>query len=249
MDTGSLHFAETKRREWPYFAVLVVFWVFSAILLSTEGYAGGFKWVNQFQNGPINWASLHFFTHLGDGLILPAIVILLFWRRDPAFVVSFIFALFFTAFITQFGKRILFEDWMRPARVFEGIREVTIYDPNPPKEHSFPSGHATSSTTGGVFFAWALYSYKKWLPWLVGLLTVFLCLTRVFIGAHFPGDIFVGSIIGSLGAVAVLVVVYPRLYNRLQSVSFLKNPIVGYLGIAFAGLLIVGQFARILLTH
>jgi undecaprenyl-diphosphatase len=249
MDTGSLHFAETRRREWPFFVVMVVFWALLGILLATEGYTGAFVWMNGFQNQAVNWASLNFLTHLGDGLILPALVILFFWRRDPALVFSFVIAVFFTAVITQFGKRVLFEDWMRPASVFSDMPGVTIYDPNAPLKHSFPSGHATSSATGGVFYAWAMYSYKKWLPWLAGLLTVGICLTRVFIGAHFPGDILVGSIIGSLGAMAVLVLVYPRLHNRLHSIERLSNPKLGYLAMGFAIVLIVGQFVMLLTKH
>jgi membrane-associated phospholipid phosphatase len=249
METGSLHFAETRRREWPFFAVMVIFWVLLGVLLATEGYTGAFAWVNGFQNAPLNWVSLHFFTHLGDGLILPALVILFFWRRDPAFVISFVVAVFFTAVVTQLGKRVFFEDWMRPASVFSGVPGITIYDPNPPMEHSFPSGHATSSAAGGVFFAWAMYAYQKWLPWLVGLLTGFLCLTRVLVGAHFPGDILVGSMIGSLGALAVLILVYPRVHNRLHGMQRLSHPTLGYVAMGFAALLIVGQFARLLLAH
>jgi undecaprenyl-diphosphatase len=249
MDTGNLHLAETRRREWPFFAVMVVFWALLAVLLLTQGYKGAFVWMNHFQSEPVNWASLYFFTHLGDGLILPALVILFFWRRDPALVISFLAAVFVTAAITQFGKRILFEDWMRPAQEFMGNADVKIYDPQAPREHSFPSGHATSSASGGVFFAWAMYSYRRWLPWLVGLLTAFLCLTRIFVGAHFPGDILVGSMIGSVGALAVLMIVYPRLHNRLHSWERLSSPTIGYLAIGFAALLIVGQFARLLLQH
>lgn len=249
METGSVHFAETKRREWPFFAVLVAFWVFSAVLLSIKGYDGAFIWIDGLQIEPLNWVSLHFFTHLGDGVILPALVILFFWRRDPALVVSFILAVFVTAVVTQFGKRVLFADWDRPIHHFANMPDVLIYDQHAEKAHSFPSGHATSSSAGGVFFAWAMYSYKRWFPWLVGLLTVFLCLTRVFIGAHFPGDIFVGSIIGSVGALLVLLLAYPRIHNRLQGWQRLSNPTLGYLAMGFAALLILGQFANLLLRH
>ncbi len=249
METGSLHLAETGRREWPFFAVLVVFWIFLGAVLATKGYNGAFIWMNQFHSDTVDWASLNFFTHLGDGLILPALVILFFWRRDPALVISFIVAVFVTAVVTQFGKRILFDDWNRPVEVFKDMPGIRIYDPNAPKNNSFPSGHATSSSAGGVFFAWAMYSYKKWLPWLVGLLTAFLALTRVFIGAHFPGDILVGSIIGSLGAVLVLVVVYPRIHNQLYRWQRISSPQLGYFAMGFAALLILGQFARLLLTH
>ena len=249
METGNLHFAEVKRREWPFFVVLLAFWAFLGILLLTKGYGEAFVWIDQLQSSPLNWSSLHVFTNLGDGLILPALVILFFWRRDPALVVSFLVAVVVTAAITQFGKRVLFHDWARPIEYFASRPEVAIYDQHADHWNSFPSGHATSSAAGGVFFAWAAYTYKHWLPWLVGLLTVFICLTRVFIGAHFPGDVLVGSIIGSLGAFAVLTIVYPRVRNRLLGMKQLSNPALGYLALGFALLVIAGQFIRLFLKH
>lgn len=247
MENGREHLRETLQREWAFFAVLVLFWIFSAWLWAAKGYDEGFVWMNGVRYEPLSWASLHFFTHLGDGIILPALVILIFWRRDPAFVITFLVAVVATAFVTQFGKRILFEDWMRPSAVFEGVSGVEIYDPHPPRAHSFPSGHATSSTTGGVFFAYALAERRRWLSWLVGLFTVFLCVTRVIVGAHFPGDIFIGSIIGSVGALLVLVVAYPIVRRRIVGWQGRSNATLGYAVMGFAILLILGQFAHLLL--
>ncbi|MEY3445125.1 MAG: hypothetical protein RLZZ519_3406 [Bacteroidota bacterium] len=249
MEVGKLHFKEAQHRLWLFFAVLVIFWMVSAYWWLTMGYHGTFLWMNQFRSEPVNLSSLYFFTNLGDGIILPALILIFFWRKDPALAITFAFAFVFTGAIGQFGKHIVFEEWTRPPAVFRIDPSVVIFEPHPPLEHSFPSGHATSFATGGVFFAWGMYEWKKWLPALVGVFTVFLCFTRVFLGVHFPGDIFVGSMIGTIGGTLVLLLVYPWIHNRLYKWQRVSSPQLGWAIIGFAGLLIAGQFIRIALKY
>lgn len=249
MEIGQEHFKDTSRRLGLFFAVMVVFWVVSTYWWATLGYNGAFQWINQFRSAPLNYSSLYFFTHLGDGIILPALILLFFWRKDPALAVTFALAFVLTGGITQVAKRFVFDDWMRPPVVFRLDPSVAIFQPRPELAHSFPSGHATSFATGGVFFAWGMYEWRKWLPALVGLFTVFLCFTRVFLGVHFPGDIFVGSMIGSLGGALVLVLAYPMIHNRLFKWQRLSSPTLGWVVLGFAGLLIAGQLLRVALKY
>lgn len=249
MEIGRPMFGDAAKRLWLFFAVLVVFWLISAYWWATMGYHGTFQWLNQFRSEPLNYSSLYFFTNLGDGIILPALILLFFWRKDPALAITFALAFLFTGGVTQVAKRFMFEEWTRPPMVFRIDPTVEIFEPNPPLEHSFPSGHATSFATGGVFFAWGMYEWRRWLPALVGIFTVFLCFTRVFLGVHFPGDIFVGSMIGSIGAVAVLTIAYPIVHRRLHGLQRLSNPRLGYAVLGFAGLLIVAQLVRIALKY
>jgi membrane-associated phospholipid phosphatase len=249
METGKSHFEETKRRLWLFFSVLIVFWIVSLYWWLTMGYHGTFVWLNQFRSTPLNYSSLYFFTNLGDGIILPALILIFFWRKDPALAITFVLAFIFTGAIGQMGKRFLFEEWTRPPFVFRLDHTVEIFEPNPPVEHSFPSGHATSFATGGVFFAWGMYEWKKWVPALLGLFTVFLCFTRVFLGVHFPADIFVGSMIGSIGALLVLLFAYPTIHNRLYKWQRKSDPKLGWAIIGFSALLIVGGFIRIALKY
>lgn len=195
-----------------FFFILLGFWLFSAILLFAEGYHGSFRLLNQFRNPFVSNASLYFFTHLGDGVILPMVLVIFMWRRDPALVITGVAAMLLTGLVTQLLKNFLFDDWNRPPVIFEGDPMVHIFHPKPAKLHSFPSGHATSIATGGVVFA-AFWSQRSgWVQAAVGLFTVALCFTRVIIGVHFPGDIFVGSVIGCLGTVGIMALVYPRLF-------------------------------------
>jgi len=198
-----------------YFGVLTIFWAVSTVLWSAWGYEKTFLVLNEFHHPFHDQASLYFLTHLADGVILPAILLLWMWRKDPALAITAVLAVFATGILTQIGKQVIFPEWHRPARVFEN-QDVFIFMPNPPKAHSFPSGHATSFATGGLFFAYFLSQIKTYWGILVGIFTIFLCYTRVTLGVHFPGDIFVGSMIGSLGAFGMLKQVYPRFQHLVE---------------------------------
>lgn len=64
-------------------------------------------------------------------------------------------------------------------------------------EYSFPSGHATVSIT--AMFALFLSLNKKW-SW-IGLVFAFLVgISRLYLMVHYPTDVIVGFIIGSLSA-------------------------------------------------
>ncbi len=66
-------------------------------------------------------------------------------------------------------------------------------------EYSFPSGHATISTT--AMFSFFLGLNKKW-SW-IGLVFAFLVgISRLYLMVHYPTDVIAGFIVGSLSATA-----------------------------------------------
>jgi membrane-associated phospholipid phosphatase len=64
-------------------------------------------------------------------------------------------------------------------------------------DYSFPSDHAVmaGAVATGVWIVWRAMAY------VVGVLAVLMAFTRVYVGAHYPGDVVAGLI---LGAVVVL---------------------------------------------
>lgn len=70
--------------------------------------------------------------------------------------------------------------------------KVLILDKNKPKSYSFPSAHATSSY---------LISYLLYLLYPMKILFIFpfiIGLSRVYLGVHYPSDIFFGFLFGYL---------------------------------------------------
>ena len=77
-----------------------------------------------------------------------------------------------------------------------GIVYVTIgvnaaYFPN---DFSFPSGHATGAFA--VFSAWCFKEKKHYIP-LLGFAAL-IAISRVYIGVHFPLDVFAGAVSGMI---------------------------------------------------
>jgi undecaprenyl-diphosphatase len=248
MEANDFRLGALLRRVWPFFVVLAVFWVISVYWWATLGYHGTFRWLNHFHLPELDMMALYVFTHFADGLILPGIIFLLFWRKDPVLAITAFAAIMITGLLAQGGKLLIFTDWYRPPAVFEGFPDVEIVHPSPPHSRSFPSGHSTSAATGGLFFAYFMSQWRIGWTVLVGMFTVFVGFTRVIIGVHFPGDVFVGSIIGSVGGLLVLHWLYPFLAQRLQGLRRAQHGRVALLVLLTAVVLITGQFIHMLLV-
>jgi len=82
-------------------------------------------------------------------------------------------------------------------------------------DFSFPSDHAT--VVGAV--AVGLFFVDRWLGLATAIAAVLMAFTRVYVGAHYPGDVLAGLALG--GGVAVLghIVVVPILRRLLDHVS------------------------------
>jgi undecaprenyl-diphosphatase len=63
--------------------------------------------------------------------------------------------------------------------------------------YGFASSHA-ANTFGTAFFFWLLFrKTKSWIVWLFPWAVV-MTYTRIYLGAHYPGDIIVGGLVGLL---------------------------------------------------
>ena len=123
------------------------------------------------------------------------IVALGFIYRVRFGVIGFI-GLISASVVTQILKRQVFDDHLRPSKVFEQMADVHFIDGvNLHTNFSFPSGHSTAAFS--TFFFLALIARKPMLQvalFTAGLLVAF---SRVYINQHFFEDIYVGSIIGA----------------------------------------------------
>jgi undecaprenyl-diphosphatase len=92
---------------------------------------------------------------------------------------------------------------MRP-RPFD-TETIAVVGGRRPSSYSFPSGHAALSAAGAVTMGYTLPAFAPvW--WLLALMIGF---SRIHLGVHYPSDVVVGFILGSLlGIVAIVWVEY-----------------------------------------
>lgn len=64
--------------------------------------------------------------------------------------------------------------------------------------YGFPSSH--SSNTWGIVFFIAFLFRKYWLNSFMAVWAIIVCYSRSYLGVHYPGDLFVGMLLGLLGA-------------------------------------------------
>lgn len=101
----------------------------------------------------------------------------------------------------------------------EGYAELLLEHVKREHDFSFPSGHASN----GLACAWVLFRMTKkqlGIPALV--LAVFIALSRLYVGVHYPSDVLVGVIIGIVCA-EISVRYMPGHFNRALEKSRSKK--------------------------
>lgn len=89
----------------------------------------------------------------------------------------------------------------RPCNVLEDVRLLVTCT----KSFSMPSNHAANAfsfTTAMVYFTRRYM--QRWLILYILALASFIGLSRVYVGVHYPLDIFVGAIFGSVSAMTII---------------------------------------------
>ena len=184
----------TLARTQVFIAILIAWIVFGAIVISFTDKEPLHLYLNNF-NHPYFDVFFKYGTHLGDGIFAAIIVALGFIYRIRFGVIGLI-GLVSSSVITQFLKRQVFDDHLRPSKVFEQMADVHFIDGvNLHTNFSFPSGHSTAAFS--TFFFLALIARKPILQVILFSIGLLVAFSRVYISQHFFEDIYVGSIIGA----------------------------------------------------
>ena len=189
----------------PFFILLlIVSFLFVKDIFSIEAYTqiqkDSFLYLNsKFSQFPDLQFNL---TQLGDVIIfLPFLTIFIIYA--PKFWHALLSSLFISGIISFVLKKLFAIP--RPAAVFDN-ESFIIMGNVLSGNTSLPSGHsiATFTILTSVFFAFIPKELRFKIIWfcsilIVGLIIVF---TRVGVGAHYPLDVIIGSIIGCTAALA-----------------------------------------------
>ena len=118
------------------------------------------------------------------------------WKRGGAILffllLTFGITIFFTGFVKDYVER------LRPNNVgalFEVIRIL-----QKPTNFSFFSGHASSSFSVTTFMALILRQKTKWI-FLAYIWPLIFVTSRIYVGVHYPSDILVGALVGTIFAI------------------------------------------------
>ena len=171
-------------------------------------------WIAQnIRNGLLD-PLMMFYTKLGDaGLLFIALgLVMLLFKPTRKAGFSALCAMIIGLVVVNLTIKPLVNR-PRPWVVIEGF-EYLVWEKDP---KSFPSGH----TNAAFAFALALCmaAPKRWMKITAVCMAVVMGLSRLYVGVHFPSDVLVGALIGSLCGLAgawVVRIVWARLEPRLQ---------------------------------
>lgn len=120
------------------------------------------------------------------------------------------FAIFSTLFASLIGMSVL-KALVKAPRPFQVIDQIEGKRVATATGYSFPSGHTTGAAS---FYSALARSYmKQWLSLLCALLILLVGLSRMYLGVHWPLDVFAGLALG----ITLTFVAYDwfeRLYDR-----------------------------------
>ncbi|MBL8060001.1 MAG: phosphatase PAP2 family protein [Chthonomonas sp.] len=153
------------------------YFIGALLLISVAVYYVGFKTGD-------SWVELGVF----------ALLLAIFWRLERRTCIEGIAAFLLSGGIHLILKAVSQRD--RPSNFLWSGPMESVYT-----THSFPSGHATTAVAIGVIFLFSLEN--RALGWFALLWAALVCLSRVYVGVHWPSDVLAAAGLGASVAAAI----------------------------------------------
>ena len=187
-----------------------------------------FLWLN-FDGGPVMDTIMSVVS--GTAMWIPLYLFILGfmwyrcgWQRALAFMLCLMLAIGLSDMICGIFKHsgLLKDVWssfpVRHRPMFDpAVRDLThivSYNHGP---YGTVSAHAATV----VSLAWisALAIGKNWYKWVISVSVVLICYSRIYLACHFPMDILLGALVGTIAGVAMFFL-WKKLDILLQKVTF-----------------------------
>ena len=178
-----------------------------------------YRWINRLADRT-GWAHGLFKANAGFGITLFAFLLLVSYvdarqHNDVGAVVASVWAA--AAALVALGIGQLIGGAVDRARPYATMTNLHVLV-DKSTDFSFPSDHAT---VAGAVAAGLLFANRRW-GLVASVLAVLMAFTRVYVGAHYPGDALAGLALGGIVATAGRFTVVPvlgRLARRLTSTA------------------------------
>lgn len=154
---------------------------------------------NEFLDG-----MFQFITSLGESTIILIFILSLYWSVNKK-MGEYIAYSFFTSGLLNNSLKNFFKA-PRPIGE-EGIRSIRVHTAT---GYSFPSGHSQGAAS--TYSAFAIFNKKKIINLGVVILISFIGISRLYLGVHYPKDVIVGLILGTLTAAITYF-----LFNKIEN--------------------------------
>lgn len=154
-----------------------------------------FRWINQDGGHHYTWldAFMVFLSNPYAALVPLSILVFYVLSRDKTrwrVLVGVVLIIALDDWLGGQLKQLLAIE--RPCHALEGVRLLQWCGVN-----SFPSNHS-ANTAAFATYVFLFYRRSGWFIWLIPLLVG---ISRIYVGVHYPQDVFGGWIFGSLVAV------------------------------------------------
>ncbi|MBE7554856.1 MAG: phosphatase PAP2 family protein [Anaerolineales bacterium] len=158
-------------------------------------------WLQQFS--PALDLPFKFFTLLGEEIFFLLLLPGLYWSVDRRIGARVTLLFLLSTYLNFVAKTLL--DQPRPFEYDSRVRRL-----GEAPGGGLPSGHAQNAVVGWGYLA--AQFRRTWLWWAAGLLVIFISLSRVYLGLHFPTDLLGGHLLG-----AALLLLYLWLEPKVES--------------------------------